>query len=109
MTVNEVLEILGEPEKIRKVYSGELELLYQNAIFRFIDARLVECTLPDPGPVIINEIPVINLFEWLSGLDDVVDRARFRVSLNSGIAYDYRDPTAGSITLFQPGHWDGLI
>ena len=109
MTVNEVLEMLGEPEKTRKVYSGELELLYQTTIFRFIDARLVECTLPDPGPVIINEIPVINLFEWLSGLDDVVDRARFRVSLNTGIAYDYRVPTAGSITLFQPGHWDGLI
>ena len=67
MTVNEVLEILGEPEKNRKVYSGELELLYQNTIFRFIDTRLVECTLPDPGPVIIGEIPVINLFEWLSG------------------------------------------
>ena len=109
MTVNEVLEILGEPEKNRKVYSGELELLYQNTIFRFIDTRLVECTLPDPGPVIIGEIPVINLFEWLSGLDDVVDRARFRVSLSTGIAYDYRDPTAGSITLFQSGYWDGLI
>ena len=109
MTVNEVLEILGEPEKNRKVYTGELELLYQNTIFRFIGARLVECTLPDPGTVIINEIPVINLFEWLSGLDDIVDRARFRVSLNTGIAYDYRDPTAGSITLFQPGHWDGLL
>lgn len=96
-------------KKNRKVYTGELELLYQNTIFRFIDARLVECTLPDPGTVIINEIPVINLFEWLSGLDDIVDRARFRVSLNTGIAYDYRDPTAGSITLFQPGHWDGLL
>ena len=109
MTVNEVLEILGEPEKTRKVYSGELELLYQTTIFRFIDARLVECTLPDPGPVIINEIPVINLFEWLSGLDDVVDRARFRVSLNTGIPSAYRGPTAGCLPLFQPGHWDGLI
>ena len=109
MTVIEVIDKLGEPEKTREVYSGELELLYQNTIFRFIDARLVECTLPDPGPVIIDDIPVINLFEWLSGLDDAVDRARFRVSLNTGIAYDYTNPNAGSITLFQSGHWDGLI
>lgn len=109
MTVIEVIDKLGEPEKTREVYSGELELFYQNTIFRFIDARLVECTLPDPGPVIIDDIPVINLFEWLSELDDTVDKARFRVSLNTGIAYDHTDPNAGSITLFQSGHWDGLI
>ena len=109
MTVIEVIDKLGEPEKNREVYGGELELLYQNTIFRFIGARLVECTLPDSGPLIIDDIPVINLFEWMSGLSDVVDRARFRVSLNAGIAYDYTDPTAGSITLFQPGHWDGLL
>ena len=83
MTVIEVIEQLGEPEKAREVYSGELELLYQNTIFRFIGARLVECTLPDSGPLIIDDIPVINLFEWMSGLSDVVDRARFRVSLNA--------------------------
>jgi hypothetical protein len=33
MTLIEVIDKLGEPEKTREVYSGELELLYQNTIF----------------------------------------------------------------------------
>ncbi|MEZ7819080.1 MAG: hypothetical protein ACI8RT_001477 [Candidatus Azotimanducaceae bacterium] len=109
MNVIEIIQRLGEPEKTREVYGGELELLYQNTIFRFIDTRFVECTLPDPGPVIIDQIPVLNLFEWLSGLYDIVDRARFRVSVNTRIAYDYTDPSSGSVILFQPGHWDGQL
>jgi len=31
------------------------------------------------------------------------------VSLEKGIAYDYRHANSGSITVFQQGHWDGLI
>jgi hypothetical protein len=109
MTIVDVIDHLGEADQIREITGGELELLYQDTIFRFHNSIFVEGTLPDRGPVIIDQIPVINIFQWLSGLDDVIDRARFLVSLEKGIAYDYRHANSGSITVFQQGHWDGLI
>ncbi len=101
--------MLGEPEKSREIYSGEIELLYASTIFRFLNFRFVECTLPDPGPVKVNSLSILNVFEWLAGCPDVIDRAGFRISLSHGIAYDRRDPTAGSITVFEEGHWDDVV
>lgn len=84
MTIVDVIDHLGEADQSREITGGELELLYQDTIFRFHNSIFVEGTLPDRGPVIIDQIPVINIFQWLSGLDDVIDRARFLVSLEKG-------------------------
>jgi hypothetical protein len=51
----------------------------------------------------------LSVFDWLATSRDVVDRARSRVSLEKGLAYDFRNPEAGSITVFEKGRWDTLI
>ncbi|RZO72059.1 MAG: hypothetical protein EVA67_03240 [OM182 bacterium] len=106
---DELIKVLGSADKSRELYSGEVELLYGDKIFRFLNFRFVECTIPDPGPVKLNGMSVLNIYEWLGSCADVIDRARFRISLSQGLAYDRRDPSAGSITVFEEFHWDGLI
>lgn len=105
----EVRALLGEPEKAATNYTGETELLFGTAIFRFLQDRFVECTVPDRGRFSIDGVEVLSVFDWLAGRADVVDRARFRISLAHGIAYDFRDPENGSITVFEKGRWDALV
>lgn len=106
---DEIREVLGRPENVQRNYTGEIEYLYADEIYRCFDDQLVECTVPDTGRFTINGIEVLSVFEWLTGCDDVTDRAKFRISTSHGIAYDFRDPKNGSITVFAKGRWDALI
>ena len=101
-------ERLGAPDKRARNYTGEVELLYAETIYRCLNDRFVECTLPDAGPIRVNGTHILNLFKWLAAQEGTVDRARFRISLKLGIAYDYRFED-GSITVFERGHWDHLL
>ena len=106
---NELCEVLGRPEKVQRNYTGEVEYLYGDEIYRCFEDQLVECTIPDAGRFTVNGVEVLSLFEWLAGCTDSVDRARFRISPSHGIAYDFRDPSKGSITVFAKGRWDALL
>jgi len=101
--------LFGEPDKVARNYTGEVEMLFADTIYRCLNDRLVECTLPDRGRYSINGVDVLSVFDWLAGCDDAVDKARFRISLAEGIAYDFRDPQNGSITVFEKGRWDSLV
>jgi hypothetical protein len=105
----EIVELLGPADKIARNYTGEIEMLFGTTIFRCYGERFVECTLPDQGRISIDGVEVLSVFEWLTGCADVVDKARFRISLQHGVAYDYRDPQNGSITVFEEGRWDSLV
>ena len=100
---------LDAPDKVAQNYSGELEMLFGTSIYRCLDDRFVECTVPDEGKFIVNGVDVLSLFDWLAGCADVVDKAKFRISLQHGLAYDYRNPDNGSVTIFEAGRWDGLV
>ncbi len=104
-----LLETLGEPDRSAQNYTGELELLYADTIYRLVADRVVEITIPDPGACEINGIGVLSVFDWLDGAPDAVNAARFRISLGLGLAYDHRRPAEGSITVFERGRWDTLV
>ncbi len=101
--------ILGVPQKAQQNYTGEVELLYGNEIYRCMGERFVECTVPDIGRFTVDGVEVLSVFEWLGGCEDVVEKALFRISRHHGIAYDNRDPHNGSITVFVKGRWDALL
>lgn len=101
--------LLGEPDQVQQNYTGELEMAYGNTIYRCLGGRLVECTFPDRGRIAVNGIEILSVFDWLASLDGVLDIARFRVCPSYGIAYDYRNPQQGSITVFERGRWDALL
>ena len=105
----DVYDLLGQPDKVAENYTGEVEILFDNTIFRCFRGRFVECTVPDKGRFTIDGVEVLSVFDWLAGCADVVDRARFRISLEHGVAYDFRDPQQGSITVFEKGRWDSLV
>ena len=84
-------------------------MLYATSIYRCYANRFVECTVPDAGRFQVDEVTILSIFDWLGAQPDSIDRARFRISAGFGIAYDYRDPTNGSLTLFEKGRWDGLL
>ena len=105
----EILELLGEPDKVAENYTGEVEMLFGTTIYRCFEDRFVECTLPDRGRFSINGVEVLSVFDWLAGCADVVDKARFRISLDCGVAYDFRNRQSGSITVFEKGRWDWLV
>lgn len=105
----ELRETLGRPEKVQRNYTGEVEYLYGNEIYRCFEDQLVECTIPDVGRFTVNGVEVLSLFEWLAGCNDSIDRARFRISPSQGIAYDFRKPGHGSVTVFAKGRWDALL
>lgn len=105
----EVLDRLGRPDKVVENYTGEVEILFGTTIFRCFRDRFVECTFPDQGRFSINGVEVLSVFDWLTGCADVVDKARFRISLDHGVAYDFRDRKNGSITVFEKGRWDSLV
>ena len=100
---------LGAPDQALQNYTGELEMLFGDTFYRFFDNRFVEATCPAIHHVVIDGTPRANLFDWLGAQADVVDKARFRISLAQGMAYDYRNPAAGSLTVFEPGRWDALV
>ena len=106
---NEIVERLGQPDKIAENYTGEVEMLFDTTIFRCLGDRFVECTFPDQGRFSIDGVEVLSVYDWLAGCTDAVDKARFRISLDHGVAYDYRDPNNGSITVFEKGRWDALL
>jgi len=106
---NDLCEVLGRPDKVQRNYTGEVEYLYGNEIYRCFGEQLVECTIPDSGRFTIDSVEVLSVFAWLAGSDDVTDRAKFRISASHGIAYDFRDPNNGSITVFAKGRWDALL
>jgi hypothetical protein len=101
--------LLGEPDQVQQNYTGELEMAYGSTIYRCLGGRLVECTFPDRGRISVNGVEILSAFHWLASLQDVLDIARFRVSPSYGIAYDYRNPAQGSITVFERGRWDTLL
>jgi len=105
----ELIEGLGPPDNALENYTGELEMLYVDSIYRFYANRFVECTLPATCRFVIDGVPVLSVFDWLLNQQDTIDKARFRVSLAQGMAYDFRDPEHGSLTIFEPGRWDMLL
>jgi hypothetical protein len=106
---DDLCEVLGRPEKAQRNYTGEVEYLYAGEIYRCFGGQLVECTIPDVGRFTIDGVSILSVFEWLEGCKGVVDKAKFRISTAHGIAYDFRDPSNGSITVFAEGRWDTLL
>ena len=105
----DLYDLLGPPDRSLDNYTGELELLYADTFYRFFAGRFVECTFPDSYRFVIDGIVVLSMFSWLQGTSDVIDKARFRISLQQGIAYDFRNKQQGSITIFEQGRWDELV
>lgn len=101
--------VMGFADKTLENYTGEVEMLYDDSFYRFFNDRLVEATFPDTHQFQVDDIMILSMFDWLAACEDVVDMARFRISLSQGIAYDYRIPDAGSITVFEEGWWDALV
>lgn len=101
--------LLGLADQVLENYTGEVEMLYEDSFYRFYQDRLVEATFPDEHQFHVDGVSVLSMFEWLSGCDDVVDMAKFRISLSQGIAYDYRIRGRGSVTVFEAGRWDALV
>ncbi len=106
---HEVPAACGEPDRIRRNFDGEIELHYDTTIYRCAAGRFVECSFPATHRLVVNGVTVLDAFAWLAARADVVDKARFRIALDTGMAYDYRDPEHGSITVFGRGRWDALV
>jgi hypothetical protein len=105
----ELLSRFGEPDHAMENYTGELELFFDNTVYRTFNDRFVEATIPDDRSCVIDGVSVLSVFDWLADLSGTVDLARFRISTTKGIAYDYRFPDSGSITVFEEGRWDVLL
>lgn len=108
-SVADLVTLTGAPDEALHNYTGEFEIRYDECFYRFFEDRFVESTFPDTHRFEIDGIVVLSVFDWLSGLSDTVDKAKFRISLDKGIAYDYRNPAQGSITIFEGGRWDQLV
>jgi hypothetical protein len=109
-----IIEAEGEPDDVRMNHSGETEYVYRQdnahtVIFRCFQNRFVECTYPDFGSIIIDELPVVSARPWIAVQTGVLHVAKFWISPRHCIAYDHRDPANGSITVFRAGHWDHVI
>lgn len=101
--------VLGQPDKALENYTGELELLYGECFYRLFGDRLVEATFPGTYQFNVDGVSVLSMYEWLQGCADVVDMARFRISLAHGIAFDNRNQVHASVTVFEKGRWDQLV
>ncbi len=108
-SAGEIIHTLGQPDEALENYTGELEMLFDGCFYRCYQNRLVEATFPDLYQFVVDGVEVLSMLDWLGGLPDHVDKARFRISLMYGIAYDYRNPAAGSVTVFEAGRWDMLL
>ena len=107
--LEDVEAVLGEPDKALENYTGELELLYGDCFYRLFANRLVEATFPDTYRFTVDGISVLSMYEWLLACEDVVDMAKFRISLAHGIAFDNRNRVHASVTVFEKGRWDQLV
>ena len=101
--------VLGHADKALENYTGELELLYGDSFYRLFNGRFVEATFPDSYRFNVDGISVLSMYEWLQGCSDVVDMAKFRISLAHGIAFDNRNQVHSSVTVFEKGRWDQLV
>ena len=108
-SVADLATLIGTPDEALHNYTGEFEVRYGECFYRFFDNRFVESTFPDSHRFVVDGVVVLSVFAWLSGLSDTVDKAKFRISLSKGIAYDYRNPDLGSVTIFEAGRWDQLV
>ena len=108
-SLQDVEDLLGHADQALENYTGELELLYGDAFYRFFADRFVEATFPDTDRFKVDGLQILSMYEWLQGCRDVVDLAKFRISLSHGIAYDNRMPGNGSVTVFEQGRWDRLV
>ncbi len=104
-----LLDELGEPDDALENYTGELEMLYGDSFYRSQANRFVECTYPDTYQFVVGDVAVVSMYEWLGAQPGFVDRARFRICLEFSMAYDFRDPAHGSITIFERGRWDYIL
>jgi hypothetical protein len=109
-----VLLSLGDPDEVRLTESGEVEYVFSlderhAVIYRCQDQRLVECTFPDYGPIVMNGLPILSAKPWIAAQADALHIARFWISPAHCIAYDDRDPANGSFTVYRRGHWDQLL
>lgn len=111
---DEVLDHVGEPDDVRVNHNGEVEYLFrldptQSVIYRCFHHSFVECTFPDRGPIVVDGMAVLAPRPWLDAQPGALNVARFCISQIHSIAYDYRFPDQGSITVFRHGHWDALL
>ncbi len=100
---------VGKPDQALENYTGEWELRYGESFYRFFGGQLVEATFPASSRFVINGVAVLNVYTWLAEQTDTVDKARFRISLRLGLAYDNRFAEHGSVTAFAAGRWDTLV
>ena len=108
-TPEHLIERIGPPEQALENYTGELEMRFDDRFYRFFEDRFVEATCPANHHFVIDGRTISDVFTWLNTQDDVIDKARFRISLAQGMAFDYRNPEAGSLTVFESGRWDNLV
>ncbi len=104
-----LLATLGSPTEVLENYTGEVEMLFGDCFYRFFERRFVECTFPARHQFVVANVPVLSIFEWLGSLTGTLDKAKFLINTGVGIAYDYRNPDAGSITVFEAGRWDQIL
>lgn len=100
---------IGMPDEALENYTGEWEWRYGDSFYRFVEDQLVEATFPATCRFVIDGVPVLSVYEWLARQPDAVDKAKFRISLELGLAWDNRFPEHGSLTAFTAGRWDALV
>jgi len=109
-----ILLSIGDPDEVRLTESGEVEYVYSinerhAVIYRCHEQRLVECTFPDHGPIVMDGLPIVSAKPWIAAQSGALHVARFWISPDHCIAYDDRDSANGSFTVYRHGHWDQLI
>ncbi len=106
---DELINRMGKPDEALQNYTGEWELLFGDVFYRFFSNRMVEATCPESHYLVIDGEAVPSVFDYLARQKDVIDAAKFRISLAKGMAYDYRNSRHGSLTIFERGRWDALV
>ena len=105
-----VLARLGEPARRRTNRDGEDELWYSDAIWRFHNDRLVECTLTMREPIRVADHEVSSFLSWLPSADaDAVSAHGFLVSNAFGIAVDLDNEHSEFVSIFERGRWDNIL
>ena len=108
-TVADLEQVLGSADQALENYTGEWEMRYGESIYRFLENQLVEATFPATCRFVINGVAILAVHAWLAEQPDTVDKAKFRICLKLGLAYDNRFVAHGSVTAFAAGHWDALV
>ena len=108
-TIADLERACGKADEALENYTGEWELRYGESFYRFFANQLVEATFPATCQFVINGVSILDVNRWLAEQTDTVDKAKFRISLNLGLAYDNRFSGHGSVTAFAAGRWDTLV